>query len=112
MATMKDYEELLITRYLAGGIDRSTATHFAQGETHAIYTGNHWTAGKQTASEWDTLVTREALKIDPRTNEEGLSLSANPEKVVQSRPNTSAAPRNKDRGGIEALKEYAGRKAV
>jgi len=46
--TWKDYEALLISRYVSGGTGRETAAHFAQGEIKAILAGNHRTHGKPT----------------------------------------------------------------
>ena len=61
--TWSDYERLLVARYTAGGHDRETALHFAQGEINAILAGNHWTKGKPTPAEPRQLIF-EALSPD------------------------------------------------
>ena len=54
--TWKDYEALLVSRYMRGGMARETAARFAQGEINAILTGNHWTRGKPTPPDPQTVI--------------------------------------------------------
>jgi hypothetical protein len=54
--TLADYERLLITRYLAGGMDQAAGARFARGEVQAIESGNHWTAGKRTIADPQVLI--------------------------------------------------------